>query len=564
MKNTLIRLHSIDNNGIFDVSFQEEIRIKPNSEIALQSVHFTRGEIRFKIEPEDEVITFQIDSAQGGNDQDGIALGGSKNVRLSNTIYTKNTINDLFQQMEDRFNKQLNANSLTECGVSTEIGINLNERTQITFNRNFTRHITPQFENGTIDLSFQNPGGLQETNISTANDFNFRFDAPNKSSAETLGGNYVWYDQTFTDGCGGFAFQIALNNPQGSTDNGMGLGLVEFTSANETKLNDGTLELTDMFCKLQFITANNPNDAMEYKFFNSSDINVTENTLATNMTAQYADRDTHDQLEIVLSRGKLEGRVHRNGVANYTKIGSVDYPYASDTNAGKRFFYMVYYVIGDNSTNAMHRTYGCPSIIDNDTLSQKADSNDNNRLTNANIVTIQGQNSLRSSPSLATFDQPTTTNIIFPTYKLARNLGWNSLQFNPSLTIIDPNDYINGNIKWVADNAVNLFIGTNTYLIELLNIPVNSYDSFQPKFSLNQVGMMGGRQNILQSMIVNDMGTNPQDKVFFSPNNLLFLKMNNKDTISLRTIRARLISNDYNPITIQGIAEVSLVIQEEC
>ena len=117
---------------------------------------------------------------------------------------------------------------------------------------------------------------------------------------------------------------------------------------------------------------------------------------------------------------------------------------------------------------------------------------------------------------------------------------------------------------FVAERAITKFLGTDTFMLELLNIPVNSYDSYSPRYSQNPNAMMGGRQNILGAVVTSELAPSPEDHIYYESSNLLFLKMNNPTPLSLRRIRARIISNDYSPVTIQGLAEATLIIQEDC
>ena len=97
MKNTLIRIHSLNNNGIFDTMFNEEIVIKENSSIALQQLSFNRAESQLIINGENDTITFQVEDATGANDQDGDAIGGSHTIRLTHKKYTREDLDELLQ-----------------------------------------------------------------------------------------------------------------------------------------------------------------------------------------------------------------------------------------------------------------------------------------------------------------------------------------------------------------------------------------------------------------------------------------------------------------------------------
>ena len=156
MKNTLIRIHSLNNNGLFDTMFNEEIVIKENSSIALQQLSFNRAESQLIINGENDTITFQVETATGVNDQDGDAIGGSHIIRLTHKTYTRESLSELLQEISDEMNKKLNSYADSENGTNIRWSINLQGRVEIEFMRTILHYVAPQYpNNGGADHSYK-------------------------------------------------------------------------------------------------------------------------------------------------------------------------------------------------------------------------------------------------------------------------------------------------------------------------------------------------------------------------------------------------------------------------
>ena len=138
----------------------------------------------------------------------------------------------------------------------------------------------------------------------------------------------------------------------------------------------------------------------------------------------------------------------------------------------------------------------------------------------------------------------TNINLIFDRETVANYLGFEEQNQNPKNELAVSQ-------KFIATNTISKIFSTNTYLVEMLSEQLNSYDSFD-----------GGRKNILAPIPLSDhtVGINT-GIVHYEPSNLIFVNLRNDKERLLRNMRARIVTNAYEPITIEGIAELNLLIK---
>jgi hypothetical protein len=100
---------------------------------------------------------------------------------------------------------------------------------------------------------------------------------------------------------------------------------------------------------------------------------------------------------------------------------------------------------------------------------------------------------------------------------------------------------------FVADAEFEVMKLISTYMLELLNLNVESYDS-----TVKQ------RKNLLAGIITAD-----QSGVINYQGNVIFIDLNNKNTIDLRNLKMRLVGLDYTPVLIEGKALCTLLIADK-
>jgi hypothetical protein len=96
------------------------------------------------------------------------------------------------------------------------------------------------------------------------------------------------------------------------------------------------------------------------------------------------------------------------------------------------------------------------------------------------------------------------------------------------------------NVSIVGDKIFKAMVDNDCYLVELLNLQLESYDTFQEQ-----------RKNILALVPYDDSNAS---KVVYDPNNLVFLDLNNKEQINLTTLKMRLVRSDYTDVQVIGLS----------
>jgi hypothetical protein len=100
-------------------------------------------------------------------------------------------------------------------------------------------------------------------------------------------------------------------------------------------------------------------------------------------------------------------------------------------------------------------------------------------------------------------------------------------------------------IDYIADKQFDGTVIADAFLIEMLNIPLDSYDSFVKQ-----------RKNILAVVPQSDK----DGQVIYEPSTPFFIDVKNDQDLLLRNIRLRIVNPDYTPFEMNGLATVTLLI----
>ena len=107
----------------------------------------------------------------------------------------------------------------------------------------------------------------------------------------------------------------------------------------------------------------------------------------------------------------------------------------------------------------------------------------------------------------------------------------------------------------VGDNIVYSILTSNIYLVEMLNMKLDSYDNYSDNTSKSK----RGRSNILAVINSNEFNTGNIDRVLlYEPNDPIYISLLNANELSLRNIRARLVNLDYSPVRTFGISTLTI------
>ena len=139
------------------------------------------------------------------------------------------------------------------------------------------------------------------------------------------------------------------------------------------------------------------------------------------------------------------------------------------------------------------------------------------------------------------------------TEKLSAHLGYNYIYYPPPspstqtffTTLSFPSER-----QLISDQSKN-----DNYIIELMNLKLQSYDGY----SDNVNNIRAGMKSILATIPADQ---NSDDVVRFNATTPYFLNLDNKDSVSLRNIQARILNLDYSPVSTVGLCIITLLIRD--
>ena len=137
----------------------------------------------------------------------------------------------------------------------------------------------------------------------------------------------------------------------------------------------------------------------------------------------------------------------------------------------------------------------------------------------------------------------TVKNIIFPTRDLADFLGFNNLDLNPNaVPVFD---------RFIADNTLKVLAKNERFILEMLNINIDSYDGFLKR-----------KVNLLHSLQLEQAQTGTSHSIIrYEPNEIIYLDLNNTQELRLTNLRARIVSEQYESIDTEGFNVLNLLFK---
>ena len=226
-----------------------------------------------------------------------------------------------------------------------------------------------------------------------------------------------------------------------------------------------------------------------------------------------------DTLEITGYGGSLYYLLYRDATSDVELIHSVDY------NHQTNLFPLLLFV-------------GVDTIMYNIQFTSDPYYNINN--------THGGEIILNANPNIVTIPtrrNPTNCFLQFNSSDLATILGYNKTRYPDSgfLFEAEPN--------FIADKSFSLRDYSESFIIELLNIKLQSMDS------LSQ-----GQRNFLY--VIPQLSPIKEHVVYQVPQ-LIFLDINNNFEINLREIKARVLTDTLNKVNCYGLSQIVLIIKDK-
>jgi len=523
MSKKLIRVHTTKKDGTFDAIFKDNIILEPNSEIALQSCAVARSVQQLNISGVNNQFTFQIQANNSaGHPQAGAAA--VKTILGNIGLYNKNTILGFLTDLQDKMNSSLNYLNTKEFGTQCNISINNSNKLQIDMpHTNFER----------LSDAVQSPNAVYKNMVTAGNILK----NSGVGSAD-LTNSYVYYAKPWTKGCGVFRVKVrdltdVVRVPANS--NGFIMGLVE--EGNYSKLTAGTFTVDDLdyAIKVKGTKAVDPAqfDHTQIRNPNQTSIGGYDATGFINSARPTklnddADNVQNDIYDIVMTEGNIKLIKNQELTGNKVITSLHSQPYDRT-----KVYYGIVIILGATGDCSLVRVEA-----NNDPFAQNH--------KDFNLSVHAKKDDMEASISAPRkLDRPTIYNFTFPDFTVANYFGFKIAEQNGAgLTFEDG--------QFISDKTLQNIINTDTFILELENIPLESYDSIS-----------GGQKNIIAVIPVNERVVDGVTGIIdFEPNEKYFISLKNMSSLTLRNIRARFTTENFDPVVTEGISTITLIVRK--
>ena len=481
----LIRLSTDDTNSLFSASFNDIITIEPNSKICLSSLTSEESINNLIIDDTNDLVNIQL-------------IGGfTKQIKLDHNQYTGDDIGLFFADFSDKLNRTLEANGK---GLGYEYNVGLDSAGKFSVIGLQSKVKVPQADwtKNSVEVS-SITGPPQRAGVYASTEV-----APTITNSVNMGLNNLWCN-------GGAVFSCRIDtliNESIEDESGFILGLTETPAVDKPAYSTGIIRHG---IRVGLVGGN-------YKYYNEG----VEHTTDIPMNYQGAGDRTNDTLQIQLTEGKYKYVIY-NTTHPLGKVLFERDRKNYDTN--ELYPFIAFRGSKDkvkiNSVRYTVSPHNATAVSDD-------------------VSDVEADETTLSVPKAN--PRPTAQFIQFLSIKLAKYLGFT----NQTIPSIVPAPAVVG-LSAVADYQFVPTSYSDAFMVELLNLSVDSYDS-----------SISGRRNILS--VIPQSYNNKNQIVYTSPFPI-WLDLLNQYKVDLREIKMRLLRNDNTPLIIKGIATAVILIK---
>lgn len=481
----LIRLLTEDKNGIFNNTFNEDIILEPYSKIALQNLTT-------------QLKTDQIIIDAQNNGIECTIANNTRTILLNHNIVDRVNVDDFFNDITYKFNSALLYNE-NEIGRQY-LASTLNNRLAIQLRTGTVIKPIDEFNNPTF-TKFIGSKNVQIFGGSS----NPRIGRPVGSGTDTTNDSFVYLKSPICKGVGTLRSRIYSNT---NTSNG---GYIIAYLSKAPDLTTTVINPADIVFGIRFVDTTQP-----YKIYKNGAAEAPTTVLPLLNSSVGA--ATNDMITLDSYNGQLIANVwNTDPLSNRVNGLLID---AIPYNHTDNLWPVVIFV----STH---------TLISDIAFTSDPFYNDTNNI-NVNIK----ENDLGAVVSLKG-NKIVNTSISFISLDLAKSLGFTEQEITNQTNS-------SGTAEYQASKPLSFRDLADSYILDLLNINVNSYDSHKKQ-----------HRNILAVIPQFDV---VRERVIYTAPNPVFLDINNKERINLREIRARILKEDLSGIVTTGYSQVTLLI----
>lgn len=495
----LIRLVSNSNNAFFDNSLPD-LSIEPNSQIALLNASFDT-------EPDGVVI-------DESNNTIDLSVNGQANIKtiiLDNQIVTQANFQNILDEISVKGNEQLTYNTNGDRGSEIKSFVNSANRIQLGYrNSRFLTESVPNKNFTTVNI----------TSNYTQQNAVFNASIPNpKVTNECFG----YIAQSISKGTGQISCRCLTLN-RGSSPNLFEDGFfIGVTETDMTNFNQPLFDISNMK-----IAVNCQSDLESIRTIVNGGGPVASG-MVSNPTGNASNRDI---ISLRVSGGRVQAVVHQDDGSG----GQIDNVVASVPYDGKKPLFPFIVIRGAPADTVVDKFkyYLTPYEV----LDQGDELNES--LGSVNPISRVG------TPLSNNFIQFLDQAKAVPALDLARFFGFDNARNPPIGFVKSPTGF-----EIIGDNQFDFTNFSDAYLIEMLNIPITSWD-----------GEISRKRNLL-SVIPLSNDTNLNGVILYEASTPIFLDIDNSSPILLRNIQCRIVKNDNSTVILRGLATMTILIRNK-
>lgn len=490
----IIRLSTEQPDGIFDNNFQSDIIVKPFSKIALANIAFEIIEDTIIIETGNDEIKFMI---TGSSESD------LKTVQLAHGTYTKNNLDTILTSITNGINALLTSSTASEIGYECLVRKETNNKIRFNFRQGKLKDFPDNWFNYGIDSSISSQGQNQLVYFS---------DIVPGSTGDTHQINLGKY---MSKGCGIFRCKIhkLIDNGSGDTnDNGFIMGL---SNSNPQLLPNrivtGAQATYSIIC-------GRPTDNYRFRVNNV----VTNTAIPINYVGN--DSSQNDVLQIEVSGKEIIFKIFSNRAgapADGDVLHTIEY------NQTETLYPFIIFRGGKDDAKVTQVRFTESQFQPNPyTLTETE-------------VDVEYHDLLGSPPRQRV--RPTNSLLVIEGDSLSNYLGFDNSR-NPTTGF-----NVTTNATFTADNVFVDPYTNELFIIELLNMKLNSYDGYSEE---------------RRSIIATIPKKNENTVVQYEPNEKVFVDIGNHDALTIRNLQAVIRQNDLSFQPTKGLSSMTLLIKD--
>lgn len=551
----LLRLTSDTQNGTFDGFLNQEIDIPEKSQLALQSAVFETQPETVVIDGTNDDISFQTANATG-----------TQTIKLSHTDgqagapdnYNESNSQLFFDDITNKINANMKIINPNQIGKQFRMKTHADGKVEASFQ-------TSAFNNraGELDSNISKVGG-NDSLLLNASDQLGSTSATNNIAGADKYSSFTYFNFPITKGAGIFRFQLTKLTRLSATESG---GFTVALSKRNPHTATAAFTDSDIVAGIQVLDVSDANmtgaaPTVALPYSTIVDGVATVSTLNTNAVGGQlgftkktlpiftAGDSRNDHIELAItgnddssatsecSGANIEMNVYRRtndtdliGSNPFVKNRLTTTPYATNLQSGDDLY--AYVFIHGVFTGG---TYNCRLQTPRFTADPFMENENPSGVLLQDVVETDIIVGVKPDPPR---NRNTLHTIDFGQQEVYEWLGYNiGLQDGQSGT----------NVSFKAQNVFGALITADAFLVQLLNLKVESYDAHVTKQS---------RQNIL-SVIPAD---NENNRIIYEPNNLLFIDLDNKFPLKISNLRLRIVRQDYSEVPTRNLSSITLIIK---